>query len=291
MKLASEMVAKNPEGPKLKCMSTDQTREAKRKAAETYNAAADSFDEPALSFWNLIGGRTIDRLHLKPGDHVLDVACGSGASAIPAAQRVGESGAVLGIDLAEGLLELARAKARRFGLTNIEFRAGDMERSGLADENFDAVVCVFGIFFLPDMARAVRELWRMVRKGGKLAITSWGPRVFEPGATVFWEAVGRERPDLVRAFDPWTRIDSLAALEELFHASGIEELQITAESNLHPLATPNDWWTIVLGTGYRSTTEQLDPAARERVRVANLESLGNVRAVEVNALYAVADKP
>jgi len=272
-------------------MRTDETEEAKAKATATYNAAADSFDEPALAFWNLIGQRTIERLRLKPGDRVLDVACGSGASAIPAAQSVGESGTVLGVDLAERLLELARAKARQLGLTNIRFQVGDMERSGCADENFDAVVCVFGIFFLPDMARAVRELWRMVRQGGQLAITTWGPRVFEPGASAFWEAVSRERRDLVRAFDPWTRIDSPAGLEELLRASGIENANITPESNLQELATPDDWWTIVLGTGYRSTIEQLDPAARERVRIANLESLGNIQSIEVNALYAVAKKP
>jgi ubiquinone/menaquinone biosynthesis C-methylase UbiE len=272
-------------------MRTDETEEAKAKATATYNAAADSFDEPALAFWNLIGQRTIERLRLKSGDRVLDVACGSGASAIPAAQSVGESGTVLGVDLAERLLELARAKARQLGLTNIRFQVGDMERSGCADESFDAVVCVFGIFFLPDMARAVRELWRMVRQGGQLAITTWGPRVFEPGASAFWEAVSRERRDLVRAFDPWTRIDSPAGLEELLRASGIENANITPESNLQELATPDDWWTIVLGTGYRSTIEQLDPAARERVRIANLESLGNIQSIEVNALYAVAKKP
>ena len=246
--------------------------------------------EPALFFWELICGRTVDRLRLKPGDRVLDVACGCGASAIPAALRVGESGAVLGMDLAERMLELAGRKARRLGLTNVQFQVGDMEQSGFADESFDAVVCVFGIFFVPDMSRAVRELWRMVRKGGQLAITTWGPRVFEPGAAVFWDAVAHERPDLVRAFEPWTRIDSPAALEELLRASGIERASIVAESNLQPLSTPNDWWTIVLGTGYRSTVEQLDPAARERVRVANLQSLGNIRAVEVNAVYAVAKK-
>ena len=272
-------------------MRTDETEEAKAKATATYNAAADSFDEPALAFWNLIGQLTIERLRLKPGDRVLDVACGSGASAIPAAQSVGESGTVLGVDLAERLLELARAKARRLSLTNIRFQVGDMERSGCANESFDAVVCVFGIFFLPDMARAVRELWRMVRQGGQLAITTWGPRVFEPGASAFWEAVSRERRDLVRAFDPWTRIDSPAGVEELLRASGIENANITPESNLQELATPDDWWTIVLGTGYRSTIEQLDPAARERVRIANLESLGNIQSIEVNALYAVAKKP
>jgi ubiquinone/menaquinone biosynthesis C-methylase UbiE len=265
--------------------------ESKAKAAATYNAAADSFDQPALAFWDLIGGRTVERLGLQAGAHVLDVACGSGASAIRAAQKVGPTGKVLAIDLANRLLDLGRAKSLRLGLTNIEFRSGDMEQSGLPDETFDAVVCVFGIFFLPDMARAVRELWRIVRKGGYLAITTWGPRVLEPGSTAFWEAVGRERPDLVRVFNPWERIDSSETLEALLHASGIERMSITAEFNLHPVSAPYDWWTIVLGTGFRSTIEQLDPAARERVRAANLASIGEMRSVEVNALYAIAQKP
>src|SRR5262245_45731195 len=102
--------------------------DAKAKAAATYNAAADSFDDPALSFWDLMGRRTVDRLQLRRGDRVLDVACGTGASAIPAAERVGATGKVVAVDLAERLLELGRAKARRLQLTNIEFKTGDMQR-------------------------------------------------------------------------------------------------------------------------------------------------------------------
>src|SRR5262245_59538145 len=259
-------------------------------AASTYNAAADSFDQPPLGFWDLIGRRTVERLQLKPGARVLDVACGTGASAIPAAQRVGPNGAVVGVDLAERLLDLGRVKAQRLGLANIEFRVGDMVRLGLPDATFDAAVCVFGIFFVDDMASAVRELWRLVRPGGQLAITTWGPRMLEPGSSAFWKAVESERPDLVRSYNPWDRIDTPAALEELFCASGIEEAQITAESNLQPLASPDAWWTIVLGTGYRNTVEQLDPSGRDRVRAANLAQLANVHAVEANALYAVATR-
>jgi ubiquinone/menaquinone biosynthesis C-methylase UbiE len=274
----------------MECFMSDEDK-AKAKTTSTYNMAADSFDQPALGFWNLIGRRTVERLNLPPGAQVLDVACGTGASAIAAAQTVGPSGKVLALDLADRLLELGRAKAQKLGLTNIEFRAADMEHANLADESFDAVVCVFGIFFLPDMPRAMRELWRMVRTGGRLAITTWGPRMLEPGSSAFWDAVGRERPHLVRGFNPWDLIDSSETLEALFRASGIEQAEITLEFNLQSIPTPNDWWTIVLGTGYRSTVEQLDPVSRERVRLANLASLGEVNSVEVNALYGVAHKP
>ena len=145
---------------------------AKLKAATTYNAAADHFDDDPLGFWDRYGRGTIERLTLSPGSTVLDVGCGSGASAIPAAQRVGPGGRVIGVDLAERLLAMARAKANALRLQNAEFRVGDMESLGFSDGAFDAVVCVFAIFFVPDMVKQVRELWRMVRPGGQLAITT-----------------------------------------------------------------------------------------------------------------------
>jgi ubiquinone/menaquinone biosynthesis C-methylase UbiE len=100
--------------------------DAKAKAAATYNAAADRYDDPLNSFWARFGHCTINRLNLQPGQRVLDVCCGSGASAIPAAEKVGPDGSVLGIDLSEKLLALARAKANERRLENIEFRVGDM---------------------------------------------------------------------------------------------------------------------------------------------------------------------
>ena len=144
----------------------NSNQEANLKARTTYNAAADSFDAPANSFWDRFGRCTIDRLSLTPGAHVLDVCCGSGASAIPAAEQVGPQGYVLAVDLAERLLELGRAKAQTRGLTNIEFRLGDMLQLGLPEASFDVVVCVFGIFFVPDISRAVRELWRLFAPAG-----------------------------------------------------------------------------------------------------------------------------
>jgi SAM-dependent methyltransferase len=117
-----------------------QLDEAKARAAATYNAAADTYDDPANSFWARFGRRTIDRLGLRAGDRVLDVCCGSGASAIPAADAVGPEGSVLGIDLSQNLLELAREKAKSRRLQNVEFRAGDMLDPGVPDAHFDAVV-------------------------------------------------------------------------------------------------------------------------------------------------------
>src|SRR5262249_42631758 len=131
---------------------------AKLKAATTYNAASDHFDDGPLAFWDRYGTRTVERLALARGAAVLDVGCGSGASALPAAAAVGPGGRVVGVDLAERLLALARAKAARRNLGNVEFRTGDMERLEFPDASFDAVICVFAIFFVADMAKQVSAL-------------------------------------------------------------------------------------------------------------------------------------
>ena len=82
-------------------MQPETRNDAKARVTSTYNAAADYFDAPALSFWDRIGQRTVERMSLKPGTSVLDACCGSGASAVPAAKAIGPSGRLLGVDLAQ----------------------------------------------------------------------------------------------------------------------------------------------------------------------------------------------
>lgn len=266
--------------------------DAKQKAATTYNAASDYFDHPANTFWERYGRRTVERLRLASGARVLDVCCGSGASAIPAAEIVGPDGTIVGVDLAENLLELARAKAKQLGLENTRFQSGDMTNLSFETETFDAVICVFGIFFVPDMDVALHELKRVLKTGGTLAITTWGPRLFEPVNTVFWNAVREIRPDLHKGFNPWDRISEPDDLRSLLSAVGLTKSEVVAESGYQPVNSPEDWWAMVLGSGYRGTVDQLSQEDRERVRVANFDFIreASVQSIETNVVYGVAVK-
>ena len=269
-------------------MST--TDDAKKKAAATYNAAADFFDHPSNTFWERYGRNTVSRLQLAPGARVLDVCCGSGASALPAAEIVGPTGSVTGVDLAENLLQLARAKAKQRGLTNVEFQTGDLTDLQFADDVFDAVVCVFGIFFVPDMEAALRELRRVLRPGGGMAITTWGPRLFEPVNTAFWNSVRSVRPDLYKGFNPWDRICEAEALRSLLASAGLQNIEIGAETDLQPVSSFEEWWAIIMGSGYRGTVDQLSSTERERVQHENESFIERekIRSVETNVLYATA---
>jgi len=273
--------------------SDDALPRARAKAATTYNAAADHFDDEPLTFWARTGTRTIERLGLHPGARVLDVGCGTGASALPAAAAVAPDGHVIGIDLADRLLERARDKARTHGLTNVEFRVGDMTATGLPDESFDAVVSVFSVFFVPDMVGLLRELWRMVRPGGQLAVTTWGPDIFAPVYGRWLEAVKAVRPDLHQSFNPWDRITEPAAVVALLRDGGATEATAEPEDAVQPLRTPEDWWTVVVGSGLRGTVDQMSPDDAARVREDNLRWIAEngVDQIATNAIYATARKP
>lgn len=116
----------------------------------------------------------IARLRLRPADRLLDVACGTGNLALPAAQA---GATVTGLDIAPNLLEVACARAAAAGL-NIQFDEGDAEQLPYEDEAFDVVVTMFGAMFAPNPDKVAAELIRVCRSGGRLAMANWTPEGF-----------------------------------------------------------------------------------------------------------------
>jgi ubiquinone/menaquinone biosynthesis C-methylase UbiE len=267
--------------------------EAALRAARTYGAAADHYSLATLGFWDRFGAATVARLRLAAGDSVLDLCCGAGASAIPSAHAVGVAGRVLGIDVAEPLLDLARARAAREGLANIEFRHGDATATGLPDGSRDAVVCVFGLFFAPDMAAFAAEMWRLVRPGGVLAVTTWGPGLFEPANSLFWESVREVEPSLFKAFSPWDEVTTPQALAGVLARAGVPQPAVVAAPGQHQLGQPDRFWDIVLGSGYRATVNALSPEQRDRVHGRLLRELRsrNVTALRTDVVFGTARSP
>jgi ubiquinone/menaquinone biosynthesis C-methylase UbiE len=267
--------------------------DVKARVAAAYNQAADHYDHSGNAFWDRFGRRTVEKLALPRGARVLDVCCGAGASAIPAAAAVGEEGGVVAIDLADGLLRLGRAKAEARGLHNIEFRGGDALALDLPKESFDAVICVFGIFFVPDMTAAVREMWSFLKPGGRLAITTWGAGLFEPANSAFWASVRTARPELYKSFSPWDRLGETRLVEELFLSAGIQGARIALEPGRHPMRDEADVVALLMGTGYRGIMDQLTEEHRAQVRrdVAKAVLESRVSSIAADVIYAAASKP
>ena len=235
-------------------------------AQAVYDEVSREYEDASRQFWQYMSSRTVERLDLRSGEAVLDVPCGTGPSLLPAAERVAPSGHVLGIDYAEQMVMIARQKADARGIHNVEFRIGDMTALDPALGPFDVVMCCLGLFFVPDMPALVRSLHQLVRPGpGRLGVTVFGEHVFDPIREVFVALVGDVAPEL-EVIEPWRRTEDASVLRGIFDAAGVDDVAITTEDDRLPLPSPDDWWRIVMGSGFRHTVIALGDARAATVR-------------------------
>ena len=197
-------------------MDDAQTGQVNRAAADTYEA----FFVPALfAEW---APRLADALCLAPGQTVLDVACGTGVFARAAAPRVAPGGAVTGLDRNAGMLATARRAA-----PSIDWREGAAEALPFPEAGFDAVGCQFGLMFFEDRTRALREMWRVLRRGGRLAVAVWDAAERSPGYAAMIALLdrlfGRRVGDALRA--PFVLGDP-ADLQSEFAKAGIPAMRL-----------------------------------------------------------------
>ena len=119
------------------------------------------------------GDALVESLGITPGMKVLDLGCGDGTTALPAAKRGAE---VLGVDIARNLVEAGNRRAQAAGLANLRFQEGDAcDLNGLADDSFDLVVTVFGAMFAPKPFEVAKEMVRVTRPGGRIVMGNWIP--------------------------------------------------------------------------------------------------------------------
>lgn len=258
-------------------------------ARATYSAAAEDYERASQRYWRFLSTRTVERLDLQPGQSVLDAACGTGPATIAAARRVGPSGRVVGVDYADGMLAVARKNVATSASGGVELVQGDVLGLQYGTE-FDAVICVLGIFFLRDMAAASRALWAHVRPGGSLSVTTFGADVWEPVLSHFIDAARRARPDIEIVL-PWRRTERPEVLARIFQDAGIPAVRIREDVD-DVAFRPEDWTSIVMGSGLRRVAADL---GHQRAAVlAETEQWARGRqitTVRVSSSYATAVKP
>lgn len=201
-------------------MDVQTTREGQvtKSAAEIY----DDFFVPAL--FREWAPRVADAAGVAPGQHVLDVACGTGVLACEAARRVGPSGRVTGLDRNDGMLAVARRKAR-----GIEWKSGRAESLPFVAAAFDGVVSQFGLMFFEDRVAALQEMWRVLRPGGRLAVAVWSALEQTPGyatmTALLQRLFGERIANELRA--PYA-LGDVDFLRSLFAEAGISQSDVRA---------------------------------------------------------------
>src|SRR5687768_9954218 len=138
----------------------------------TWRASADAAtiyqDQVVPALMEEWAPRVVDAAEIRPGQHVLDVCCGTGVLARAAATRTGRNGAVTGLDLSPRMLAIAARLS-----PTLQWREGSADSLPFPDESFDAVVSQFGLMFVPDRVLALREMMRVLKPGGRVAVAVW----------------------------------------------------------------------------------------------------------------------
>jgi ubiquinone/menaquinone biosynthesis C-methylase UbiE len=149
-----------------------QIREQQKEVWNRFSPGWKKWDELTMDFLKPMADEIIHRIQPKDTDVVLDVASGTGEPGLTIASML-KGGKVVAIDLAEGMLEVASENANRRGIKNFETVICDVSELPFPDNSFDAISCRFGFMFFPDMLLAAKEMVRVMKPGGRIAVTVW----------------------------------------------------------------------------------------------------------------------
>lgn len=208
---------------------------------------------------------------LTPGQCVLDVACGTGAVTLAASRSVGPRGSVVGVDLSASMVDAARRAAAGAGITNISWTRMGGEALALSDAGFDAALCAFGLMYMPDPEAALREMHRVLRPGGRLALAVWGERARCGWAALFGIVDQEVASEVCPLFFRLGQGDQLA---RACAAAGFEGLaQHRIVSTLKHVDADQACEAALVGGPVALAWSRLDATARARVRRRYLDAL------------------
>jgi ubiquinone/menaquinone biosynthesis C-methylase UbiE len=271
-------------------MVQDET-ERKQFIQRTFNTVAPAYGVGACRFFHLSGEIMAELLELDGDESVLDVAAGTGATALPLARRL-PNGRVTAVDFSDAMLDQARRAAAREELTNLGFELHDMTQLPFTRHSFDHATCAFGLFFVDDMSDALQRITACVRPGGKILISGFRGDSFQPMVRLCLDRLrscGLDIPEQIR----WQRMSEDEQLHELFGAAGFDTIQIERRSVGYYIDL-NGWWEVIWNAGFRGFVEQLDdPAEFKRQHLEELKPLcgddGLWLEIDVNFTSAVKD--
>lgn len=253
--------------------TTDPEAQRKEAIRQTFNTVADAYGTGACRFFHISGGIMADLHDLHGHEHVLDIASGTGAAAIPLAKRL-PNGKVTAVDFSPSMLAQAEQRAQQEGLPNIEFNVHDMTAMPFAENHFDHANCAFGLFFIEDMTSLLRHISSKVKPGGNVMITGFCGDSFMPASSLAMDklrAFGLEFPE--QPFG-WKRMAEPEQLYTLFTDAGLEKVNITRKSFGY-YTSPEGWWEVIWNAGFRGLVAQLGDRVEEfrQEHLAELESL------------------
>lgn len=241
----------------------NDTEGRKAQMRVIFDRLAADYDAAGPGCFAYFGQRLVEEVGVKPVQHVLDVASGRGTILFPAAEHVGLTGMVVGIDLAEGMVRATNDEAMQRG-TSARVLIMDAEQLDFPDEEFDCVLCGFGLMFFLHLDQALSEFRRVLKPGGRMGVSTWRVSQGDDLRAVLDELGlgGPGEPGWIT--DP----DELA---RLLGEAGFLDVRVMVDAKVFRYADLGQYWQNARGTGLRQRLDALDAEQTEQTRAALAE--------------------
>ena len=246
-------------------MSLD-SQDKKDTLRGVFTRSASSYER--IRYFPIFGEWLVEVAQIPEGAKILDVACGRGALLFPAAECVGPRGHVIGIDLADGMALETGIEIQRRGLKQAETHRMDAEHLTFPDSTFDFVLCGFALQFFPHLKQALSEFRRVLKSGGKVAVTTWS----DDDARWEWFEELRKAYGAVLKLGSQS-LDKPEEIQNWFSQVGFVDIQISPKKVDMVYRDEEEWWSDVWSLSGRAGLEKLSPEALERFTAEAFEKV------------------
>ncbi|MBM7616184.1 class I SAM-dependent methyltransferase [Alkaliphilus hydrothermalis] len=224
-----------------------------------FNRVAANYDSIGPNYFTYFGQKLVEYATIKEESTLLDVACGKGASLFPASHSVGEKGHIIGIDFSQEMINETQLQIHKQNLCNAKLIQMDAELLDFPDNYFDNVLCGLAITFFSNPISSVEEMYRVLKDGGKLGLSTWKQR---EQRGVLDKAYSKAFPEIQqkKSVNVSSRPDfgSIEGIERILKNAGFRNIDIIVEEKTFYYNNEEEWWQEQWTNATRGFFEHID---------------------------------
>jgi ubiquinone/menaquinone biosynthesis C-methylase UbiE len=246
-------------------------KEIKRNISGIFSRAASTYDQVGFRFFYYFGKRIVELMDIQKNDKILDVASGRGAILFPAVNKVGPHGSVIGIDIAEGMVQKTTEEIKKYEYSNAKMLQMDAENLEFQDNSFDIILYGLCIFFFPQYEIALNESFRVLKPNGRIGISTFCRTTYEVNVWIY-ELVEQYLPKNKREKqheeedNDYSIFETIEGMQKVLTKAGYKEIYNKVEEKNFVCPNAEELWKFLWSAGYRRALEQIDSENLEKLK-------------------------